>query len=263
MRWRLPFAALLWLALSAQSWQPNPAFLLPVPTSNIAFTNVGTPATGLDSPNTNVTITVGVGGVPSASLIVVCAGVQDSAANAGSQATLTDTANNTYHQVNSAWSANGSSVAQSIWYAYNATTLSNTNTIKLAWGSTSTGAGGGAALSAFYATNIKTASDPIDSATFHATTGTSATPSAQLAAAPTVAGSMVLGVVTAIRGPTFTQDSTHAAYQNFPVRASSGTGAGDAAVAGGSVVSSSQLTYAPALGTSRAWVEQVVAFKPP
>jgi hypothetical protein len=82
-----------------------------------------------------------------------------------------------------------------------------------------------------------------------------------LAAAPAVAGSLILGIVSTPVA-TFTQDSVHASYATPPNRIASGASGTDVVVAGGTVVSSSQLTYAPTLGSSVAWAEIVVAFKP-
>ncbi len=152
--------------------------------------------------------------------------------------------------------------AAAMAYSYNCAALTSGQTITM---TNATGASNTAALSCFYATGLKTASDPQDSTTNNGTGGSSATPSVTASGAPATASSLVIGLVgtNGPSGDSFTQDSTNAAYATPPTRV--GTAGGNQTtnytIAGGFVVTSSQLTYAPSI-TSRNWAAMIAGFAP-
>jgi hypothetical protein len=202
-----------------------------------------------------VAITVGAGGVPAGALIVV--GVSDSS-TANTLCNCTDTAGNTYTKF--AGFLNNAMGIMAVYYAFNATALVNGNTITATLGQT----GKNAAISAFYCTGVQTSSDPRD-ANATGTSSTSTTPSVGPTGTPVSGGELFVGFVATdgTSADTFTQDSTNAAYTNFPVRAGI-AGAGGPTIAGGAFIQSTAaaLTYAPTLGTSRDWATKLWSFKP-
>lgn len=232
----------------------------------ISVTNIGT-ASDHSTTTSSLNITVPVGGVPTGALIVCCAATTV-AAGTGIAGAFTDTAGiNTYA---TAWSA-GNSVGFNgvgangyiiLGYSFNSSALTSANAVTFNTSTASHSDG----FSAFYATGIQTSSDPRDTAFQNTATGSSAAPSVAASAVPAAAGSLVIGIVgiNAPSSDTFTQDSTNAAYANFPIRVGSSAGStlSNATIAGGEIVSSAQLTYAPALGTSRTWAAAITAFKP-
>lgn len=219
----------------------------------ISLTNIGTNSAKTADPT--VTVTVGVGGVPSGCLICACVGMSDST-NSG-VATVSDlhvaTPVNTYISQTTV-----TAPCMVFAYAYNANALVQNDTISAACTTTSTGA----AVSFFYVTGIQTGSDPYDTATEAGALAATVT----MAAAPAVASSLVLAAVMQKRpsGDAFTQDSTNAAYGTPPNRVGT-TGnpaSGNITTAGGSVVSSSQLTYTPTFGASGSPEALIAAFGP-
>jgi hypothetical protein len=214
---------------------------------------------GINASNTTQTysVTVPVGGVPSGALIGVSV---VSVASTLTGSSVSDTAGNTYHLADSAaFNSSGEKLYQ--FYAYNCLALVQNNTI-----SVNQGSGVSGAMSCWYATGVKTSADPWDStaSTSGGASGSSTSPSAAMRAAPASASSLVIGCVAAVisHSATFTQDSTNASYATPPNRSTQGSGI-HPEVAGGSVISSSQLTYAPTYGSSATWGEIVCVFSPP
>ncbi len=221
----------------------------------ISVTNIGTNST---TSATSLAVTVGAGGVPAGSLIVVCAEIFKLGSSPNIN-TVVDTATNSYNAGRISGHPNnvGTNGEGSISYAFNCLALANTNTIT----ASSTATASQIAVSAFYATGIQTSSDPINAFPSTVAAGSSATPSVQLAGVPLVAGSLVIGAV-GTNGPntdTFTQDSTNGAWATPPIRVGTAV---DATIAGGFLVTSAQVTYAPTLGTSRPWTDMTIVFKP-
>jgi hypothetical protein len=203
-----------------------------------------------------VAITVGAGGVPAGSFIFV--GCADSSA-ATTLMACTDTAGNTYPktaQPLNGVAANGYVVG---YYAWNAKALVNGDTITVTLGQT----GKNAAISAFYCTGVRGSSDPAEYFVIP-NAGSSTTPTDGPSSVPAADGDLFVYFV-ATDGPssdTFTQDSTNAAWTNFPVRTGL-AGAAGPTIAGGAFIqtTAAALTAAPILGTSRDWGIRMVAFK--
>lgn len=206
-----------------------------------------------------VSVTVPAGGVPAGALIVVVVCNRTNSAPAGS---VTDTAGNTY---TAAAGANLNGAAANgygrIFYAYNVAALVSGNSITF----NNTGSTGRTAMSAFYATGIATASDPLVSSATATSTGNSAAPTVT-SGVPTAANCLFVGGI-AVRtvAATFVQDSTNGAWATPPNTAVNGSSTTGARVFGGSLVvaDSSAHTYAPTWTGSDLWAEMIVAFKPP
>lgn len=219
----------------------------------ISVTDIGTNS---NTSGATVAVTVGVGGVPSGALIVVCICEQGSSTVGGSVA---DTAGNTYASAVSQTLSPGATAFMNVFYAFNASALVSTNTITY----TKQTSGDRTAISAFYATGIQTSPDPLDGAVTASAKGSSSAPSVT-SGTPGASGELFVGVV-GVSGETtdtFTQDSTNGAYATPPTRVGT-SGAGlDPVVAGGNLVNSgsSAKTYAPSI-TSRAWGDVIVGFK--
>jgi hypothetical protein len=199
----------------------------------ISLTNLGT-ASGTTAVNATV---------PAGSLIVACV-----ANTSSGTASVTDLAGNTYFALSQSLGVR----IIGIYYAWNCLPLSAQNITY-----NDTGAGSGV-ISAFYATGIQTASNPLDleSGNF---SGSSTAPSANVTSS--AAGDLFVAIV-GTDGPssdTFTQDSAHAAWATPPVR----IGIAGLTLAGATFVkpAAGNLIYAPTLGTSRSWLSHMGCFK--
>lgn len=119
------------------------------------------------------------------------------------------------------------------------------------------------AVSAFYAMGVD-ATTPVDTTVTAFATGSSTAPSVQMAVAPALANSLAIGWV-ATNGPqgdAFTQATGGWAVPPTRIGTTGGTATNNETGAGGSLVTSARLTYAPTLGTSRSWVAMVIALRP-
>lgn len=222
----------------------------------VDVTNIGT---NTGSVVSTVAITVPAGGVPSGSLIVVCV-ADSSITGTGSVA---DTKSNTYTLpsspalpvTNNNLAANGFG---SLYYAFNITALVSGDTITYTLGHVASSA----AVSAFYAPSILQSPTPFDNVIGTTSSGSSTTPSLSLANNAVGTGELWVAVVsnTGGSGDSFTQDSTNAAWQNFPVRVGL---AGGPTIAGGAFTNKAKTVadYAPVLGVSHPWAEFMVAFR--
>lgn len=220
----------------------------------IVLTHIST--TSAKTSSSSLTVTVGAGGVPTGSCIFVVGGLNASGPTVGN---ASDSQGNTYQNPASLRNANTNNIAVGIGYAYNTTTaLVSGDTISIAFSA----AVNASSASVFYATGLDTGSDPLDAATDNTATNVNTT-SVTMAAAPAVAGSLIVAA-SASRGllSAFVQDSTNAAYATPPngVGTTGNPTSSNCAVAGGTVVSSSQLTYAPTTATGVAYV--IAAFAP-
>jgi hypothetical protein len=217
----------------------------------VTFASIGT---NTAAAATNVVITSGVN-VPAGSLIIVAF---DKNNQTTTTQTCVDTAtggSNTYAapqaiNYNSTFSRGG------FFYTFNCHALSIGGTITVTLDPSVNLA---IAASAFYWDGASTTDPRQSGIQATASNAGSTSPTAALTGAPT-ANSLVVGFVASDspNTDTFTQDSTHAAYQNFPV-ISTVTGGNNRQVVGGTVISSSALTYAPTI-TSRPWGIIVSAF---
>lgn len=201
----------------------------------VAVTNIGT-ATGSTA---TIAVTVPAGGVPSGSLIFVCA--VDKASSAGGS--IADTAGNTYTLISSV-SLNGSAANGTLrtYYCKNCVGLSSGNSITL----TKVDAIFSAAMSAMYATGIDITA-PLDTAVTASSTGNTSTPTVT-SGTPSQSGELFIAVAGQGGTITFTQDSAHN-WVAPPNRASVG---GAADVAGGSQVNAGAGTIIFAPTTSAA-----------
>lgn len=222
---------------------------------SISVGDLGTASTEITA---TISVTIGVGGVPAGALIVV-ATEEFGSFDPGSSA-VTDSKGNTYTQVANGTANNvsaGNRLLTSLWYAKNITALVNGNTIKFTLAQT----GDAAAMSAFYATGIQTAS-PLDTAVTATAFGASAAPSVT-SGTPGQAGELFVAFVG---GPgnsgTYTQDSGNGWATPFD-DSKSGTLSTDSRVSGGNQVNSGTgtLTFAPTLGASSAWWAAIIGFK--
>jgi hypothetical protein len=191
------------------------------------------------------------GTIPAGSLIVFVA------SEAGGATSPTDSAGNTWHLVGGTAVPLGGFVGfTQIQYVYNSLAITAGS---ITW--TPSSAAGGA-CSVFYATGVQTSADPVDAATLGTNFGTGSTPTAVMAAAPAVAGSLVVAVI-GIQGPVEDTYSQGAGFTAPPNKAGStgGLATSNYTVGGGTTISSALLTYAPTI-TSEPWGAEIVAFKP-
>jgi hypothetical protein len=215
--------------------------------------NIGTnTGTGVNT----VAITVGAGGVPAGSLIVV--GCADSS-SATTLMACTDTAGNTYQRNSQLLNGNTALGYETSYFAWNTAALVNGNTITVTLGQT----GKNAAVSAFYCTGALTSATPLEFNTVP-NAGSSTTPTVGPSNVPAANGNLFVYFVgtDGTSADTFTQDSINAAWTNFPVRAGI-AGAGGPTIAGGAFIQSTAaaLSAAPVLGTSRDWGIIIRSFK--
>ncbi len=204
----------------------------------IALTNIGTAALKTAGTHT-LSVTVPAGGVPSGACIFTAAASWLTSA-APSVGAASDNVNGTYQNPVSLYFNPGVQSQASIRasYFFNCAALSSGDSISVA-----SVTGDAKAISIFYATGLST-TDPLDATTPDFNGGTTC----QMAAAPAVANSLVFAVSgSPYLLADFIQDSTNASYAAPPVAANT-TGnpsSGNATVAGGTVISSAQLSYAP------------------
>lgn len=106
----------------------------------------------------------------------------------------------------------------------------------------------GGVASAFYVTGTANVFDANNSGNY--TYGSSASPSFPFVTAPLITNTLLICMIGTYgpSGDTFIQDTTNGAYQSLPQRV--GIAAGLATIAGGYIVTSSAITYAPSI-TSR------------
>ena len=212
----------------------------------ITVTNINTQVTTSGSAVTITAVTV-----PAGACIIMCWGDSNTV---GSSPTFGDT-HNTYVLAKSQNVDNTNADGMcGVHYVANATALSS-GTITC-----TPATSGGGTYSAFYATGVALSS-PLDTTVTASAFGSSTSPSVTAANAPAVANSLILGFV-GVDGAivTFTQDSAHAAYATPPTKQSN-SGSPNAGLVGGTVVSSSKLTYAPTIG-NHPWTAIILGFSP-
>lgn len=221
----------------------------------IATTNIGTAG----AIALGVSASVGAGGVPSGSLIVVC--IQDTTVGAAT-GSVADTAGNTYTLIASK-SPNNSSTngAAQMFYAWNSSALSSGNSITY----TGTDASRSKSISAFYATGIQTSSDPLDTAVTVTGSSAVASPSALVSGTPAVAGELFVACLGRNNptGAVFSQDTTHG-WATPPNAASEGSGSPHSGINGGSQVNAgtSTISWQPTFNTGANSGSIVAGFKP-
>lgn len=194
--------------------------------------------------SSNVTVTPSVS-INSGNCIVVAV-MEQGAAALGTG--VTDDAGNPYTLIQSVTIPSGAGMF-GVYYCANCLTLSSSQKIRY----TPNNSGDSQAISACYATEIATSS-ALDASVTASNTGTSGTP-VGLSGTPSQSGELIFGIVgqDCGSGITFTQDSTDAAYQNFPVAVGN---TGDlAGVGGGCFVqnSTTALKYAPTINSGDNW----------
>lgn len=214
---------------------------------SVTVTNIGT---NTGSTIATVAITVGAGGVPLGSRVIVCVADSSVSALGGSVA---DTGGNTYTRLTGADNNNVTTNGfGAIFSAPVTTALVNTNTITYTLALTAA-----AAVTAFYIQSLG-----VDAAITTVTTGSSTAPSVT-GGTPAGSGEFWVGAVSDT-GPgteTFTQDATNAAWTTPPIRV--GIATTGPTIAGGAITSNlrTALTYAPTLGTTHPWAAMIVGFK--
>lgn len=189
--------------------------------------------------------------VPAGSLIVVVT----NEASGTAAGTLSDGGSNTYGTA-TGQSVGASSGWTNVYYAWNSVALNNA-TLTF----TKQVSGRVASMSALYATNVQTSSDPLDTAVTAKASGTTSTPSVT-SGTPAVANELVVGVlgVNNASALTYTQPATSA----FAAPLTANTGQATAQLGGGSLVnfSTATIVFNPTLsGTPTANAAIVVAFK--
>lgn len=216
-----------------------------------SVTSIGTNAI---SGTGTIAITVGVGGVPSASVIFFGAAEGPVTGTGGSVA---DSASNNYVNIQSTNAAN-SSTTVGAWYVASATALVQNNTITY----TRIGSGTNVAITAAYITGAAT-TNPLD-------TGVTATAHSSVnSTAPTVTGNTAntsgdlnIGLIGVGNNGTYTQGGS-GTWNTPPNAAGGSTGI---QIDGGNQVntgSTAGLTFAATLGTAGRWVALIQAFEPP
>lgn len=219
----------------------------------VVVTNIGS-ATGTGS----ATITVGAGGVPAGSTIVVITADLSDLSVSGGPGLPVDTSGNTYGLAQGAIQTPNGVLADGFvagYYAFGVSALSNGNTIVYASAVT----GKAVAIAAFYATGLITG-DPADNAlTTLGNTGSSTSPSSGTSGPPTGPGELFVGAASSFG--TLASTTQAAGWSTPPGQvniASPGLIAGTQINAG-----SGALTYAPTFGTSRPWAAIIFAFQVP
>jgi hypothetical protein len=215
-------------------------------------TSIGTASDGPGAAVTISGVTVSAG-----SLIVVWAFEKSTNSANG---TITDSVGNIYNPVaQNSPNSNIALGAAEFFYAWNSIAINN-GTITY----TKNTSGVGAEISAFSATGIRSASNPLDSVFTGANTGLSASPTISSPSPPALSNSLIVGGVAWVwvAGDMFTQDSTNGPW-SAPPNALLG-GVPNAAIVGGKFIESvpAFTTYAPTLNNSRAWTASIIAFKP-
>lgn len=201
----------------------------------ISVTNIGVNYDVTGSINT-ISITVGAGGVPAGSLIVV--GVYEhNEGGASGIGTLTDSHPNSYTAVSFALASGYAA----IFYSYNSFALSNGNTITY---TLNVGMSNEVAISAFYATGISAVSDPIDASVTKTLSTTSASPTLT-SGVPSVSGELFTAFICSWGSTTqWTQDTGNGWAAPFNPTGNAGF---SILFLGGSQVNSGvgTITYAP------------------
>lgn len=210
-----------------------------------SVTNIGTWLTTGGSAGTQSAT------VPSGATIVVC---WHDNGTAGSNASVSDAVSNTYTLLSSQTLNNLNAQGKGgVYYATNVSALSAQNITGTPTASS------GCGFSAFYVTGAATSS--IDSTVTASNSGSSTSPTVTAASIPGYPSSLIVGVAVFNGAPTFTQDSTNAAYASPPNNPGAGA-ATNRNLQGGNVVSSSKLTYNPAISPSSQWATFIFALKP-
>lgn len=213
------------------------------------------------SSGSTLSLTVS-GGVPAGALIVV---VFYEYSNPSTNATITDSAGNTYTNPNTAGycispnNSEGSYGYSCIAFVGDASAIASNGTITLTRGTNNSGT----VMEAFYATGIYPESDPLD----EGSTGYYGNTSTPRATASVVShlGDLFVGWVAAASGSavSWTQDSTNANWQNPPDQVYySGTNInlfGGNFVAVGTAPSAQ--VYAPTMGAATPWGSRIFAFR--
>ena len=224
----------------------------------IVVTNIGTAGT---YPISSLTITVGVGGVPAGSLIVLFADEQR-ASYVVTHGTVVDTKSNVYNYLPSIENdvidgGNGAGFG-SIVYAYNSIALVSGDTITY-----TAGGSGDLAISAYYATGIQTASDPLDATVTATRTGNlnGINPTLTLTSGtPSTGGELFAGFISSFALGTYTQDTTH----GWSAPLNLATSNSNAFVAGGHLVNAGTGTkiFSPTATGNYAYAMWIIGFKP-
>jgi hypothetical protein len=210
----------------------------------------------------NPVITVGAGGVPKGSLIVV---IVTEKSTSGTNGTLADSASNSYSTATSGSLANTAADGRGIvFYIGNCAALVNTNTITY----TKNLSTAVAAMSAFYVTGIQAVANPLDSSATATATGTTGTITVT-SGTPSGGAEFFVGALCDSGSSTAGAAATFAnpgGWTTPPVEANTSTSAsGNARVDGGNRVgaASGTLVYNPTLSsTAQQWFLAILAFKP-
>lgn len=204
---------------------------------SVVITAIGTGTTS---------ISIGAGGVPAGSQIVLCC--CDDGNGGIAQASVTDTAGNTYVSVTgSALSAPYVDIIR----ARTGLALSNGNTITY----TRSSGGTHSNIEAFYVTGLRNVAAQAQATN----SGLSAAPTVT-STTPDDVGFLFVGAAGGAAAiASFTQDSTHASWGSPPGQVSLVL----PPLGGGTVINSSKtaLTYAPTFGTSTNWGAVITALK--
>lgn len=222
----------------------------------MAVVSLGTNATAAGAAS--AAITVPVGGAPGSSLIVICVSTRNSSSGGSAFGSVSDSAGNTYQL--GAQHALGLSDYNggfgAIFYTYNSLALLAGNTITYTKPSTQ----GSTSISVFYATNIQTATDPLDGSVTASTGANSGIFISVTSGAATSAGDLFVGFAAYAGTLTYNQDTTHG--WGAPPAAIVGVATKPASQGGGNQINAgtSAITFSPTLSASGAWTAIVVGF---
>ena len=203
---------------------------------------------GTNSGAAPLSVTVGVGGVPTGAHIFVVV-----ADNGSTQGSVADPTLNSYLQAGAAFNTG---IGINTFRSRTGNALTNGQTITYTPGN-----GTLASISAFYVLGLSPQGS--DSSFNNTATGTSASPSVTSQGPPTLKAAEYEFIVGVVGGATlqssFTQDSTNAAWTSPPGQVSLAA----PVLGGGNVVlssSASNLTYNPAFNSSDVWAASISAY---
>jgi hypothetical protein len=215
----------------------------------IVVVSVGSAHMGAPSQNT-CSVTVPAGGVPTGALI--CQNYVNTQGSPGAQTrTYSDSAGNSYAE--KIVIANASGGLAAIASTFNCIALVSGNFIKCVLSANTNGC-----LSVFYATGIKTTSDPYDSACNASNTGTGI--SISLASgSPSVANTLLVATICTLS--TITGFIDPGGWTAIQADSSNGTGT-NFAIHGGTQVASASQAYSPSWTGSSRWAAVLTGFAP-
>lgn len=219
----------------------------------VAVTNIGGTSQN-NVASATIVLTVGGSGVPAGALVAVTVYEGNTTGGIG---TVTDSVGNTYTKITDlSPGASNSNGRAAVYYAYNVTALSSSDTITYTRNSSGVE---NCLLSALYATGVDT-SNPLDTAVTNASSSASTSSPTVTSGTPGFPGELLVACTYWSSAATYTQDTTHSWSSPF----ASNTVGSVKGLAGGNQVNSGVGTtiYNPTLSFASPTAQIVVGFKP-